>query len=139
MTAGVIINEEALRDLAKRRYYAALDEGSTVTEDLLSEGEGDADAEAGLAMAKHVWYDIVMLDIQLNGGPGGLDMLRALRALSAYTYAPILAVTAYALPGDSDRFLDAGFDAYLAKPFTRDELLWALEDVVAARTAAPPE
>ena len=39
MTAGVIINEEALRDLAKRRYYASLDEGSTVTEDLLAEGE----------------------------------------------------------------------------------------------------
>ena len=48
MTAGVIINEEALRDLAKRRYYASLDEGSTVTEDLLAEGEGDADAEAGI-------------------------------------------------------------------------------------------
>ena len=47
MTAGVIINEEALRDLAKRRYYASLDEGSTVTEDLLAE-EVDGDAEVGL-------------------------------------------------------------------------------------------
>ncbi|MBM27468.1 MAG: flagellar M-ring protein FliF [Halieaceae bacterium] len=35
MTAGVIINDEALRDLAKRRYYASLDEQSTVTPDLL--------------------------------------------------------------------------------------------------------
>ena len=47
MTAGVIINEEALRDLAKRRYYASLDEVSAVTEDLLAE-EVDGDAEAGL-------------------------------------------------------------------------------------------
>lgn len=38
MTAGVIINDEALRDLAKRRYYASLDEQSTVTPDLLKEG-----------------------------------------------------------------------------------------------------
>ena len=38
MTAGVIINEEALRDLAKRRYYASLDEQSSVTPDLLEEG-----------------------------------------------------------------------------------------------------
>ena len=37
MTAGVIINDEALRDLAKRRYYASLDEQSTVTPDLLEE------------------------------------------------------------------------------------------------------
>ncbi len=94
------------------------------------------DADAALALAREAWYDIVMLDIQLNGGPGGLDLLRDLRAMSAYAYAPILAVTAYALPGDNERFLEAGFDAYLAKPFTRDELLWALEDVVAVRTAA---
>ena len=37
MTAGVIINDEALRDLAKRRYYASLDEQSNVTPDLLEE------------------------------------------------------------------------------------------------------
>ena len=43
MTAGVIINEEALRDLAKRRYYASLDEQSTVTPDLLEENVADAD------------------------------------------------------------------------------------------------
>ena len=96
-----------------------------------------ADAESGLALARSHWYDIVMLDIHLDGGPGGLDVLHNLRGLSAYTYAPILAVTAYALPGDGERFVEAGFDAYLAKPFTRDELFWALEDVVAAR-AAPP-
>ena len=51
MTAGVIINEEALRDLAKRRYYASLDEQSSVTPDLLEEdaepaGEDAIDATA---------------------------------------------------------------------------------------------
>ena len=55
MTAGVIINEEALRTLAKRRYYASLDEGSTVTEDLLAE-EVDGDAEAGLEGPQHRWH-----------------------------------------------------------------------------------
>ena len=43
MTAGVIINDEALRDLAKRRYYATLDEQSTVTPDLLEEGAAESD------------------------------------------------------------------------------------------------
>jgi len=50
MTAGVIINEEALRDLAKRRYYAALDEQSAVTPDLLEE-EGEAPAEDAIDAA----------------------------------------------------------------------------------------
>ena len=46
MTAGVIINEEALRDLAKRRYYASLDEQSSVTPDLLEEGAEPAGEDA---------------------------------------------------------------------------------------------
>ena len=52
MTAGVIINDEALRDLAKRRYYATLDEQSTVTPDLLEEGAaegGDGAIESSAA------------------------------------------------------------------------------------------
>ena len=46
MTAGVIINDEALRDLAKRRYYATLDEQSSVTPDLLEEGAEAAGEDA---------------------------------------------------------------------------------------------
>ena len=97
------------------------------------------DAEHALRLAASAWFDVVMLDIQLGGGPGGLDLLRDLRAMSAYAHAPILAVTAYALPGDEERFLAAGFDAYLPKPFTRDGLFWAIEDVMTARVAPPSE
>ncbi len=46
MTAGVIINDEALRDLAKRRYYASLDEQSSVTPDLLEDGAEAAGEDA---------------------------------------------------------------------------------------------
>ncbi|MDG1684248.1 MAG: flagellar basal-body MS-ring/collar protein FliF [Luminiphilus sp.] len=51
MTAGVIVNEEALRDLAKRRYYASLDEQPVNTGDLLDgePTEGDAGAPEGAA------------------------------------------------------------------------------------------
>ncbi|MCH1580936.1 MAG: flagellar M-ring protein FliF, partial [Luminiphilus sp.] len=51
MTAGVIVNEEALRDLAKRRYYASLDEQPANTGDLLDgePTEGDAGAIEGAA------------------------------------------------------------------------------------------
>ena len=51
MTAGVIVNEEALRDLAKRRYYASLDEQPVNTGDLLDgePTEGDAGALEGAA------------------------------------------------------------------------------------------
>ena len=53
MTAGVIVNEESLRDLAKRRYYASLDEQPAASADTLddvdAEGEGLEIAAASLA------------------------------------------------------------------------------------------
>jgi len=54
MTAGVIVNEESVRDLAKRRYYASLDEQPTPAGDLLeagADGEGDALAGAAASLA----------------------------------------------------------------------------------------
>jgi len=47
----------------------------------------------------------------------GWEMLRTLRADPALRHIPVLAVTAvYALPGDRERVLAAGFDGYLMKP-----------------------
>ena len=68
-------------------------------------------------------FDLVLLDINLGQGPNGADVLRELRAMPAYQDVPIVAVTAYALPGDRERFLGMGFTDYLAKPFNADELL----------------
>ena len=51
MTAGVIVNEESLRDLAKRRYYASLDEQPAPVGDLLDEGSADAVEGAAASLA----------------------------------------------------------------------------------------
>ncbi len=68
-------------------------------------------------------FDAVLVDINLGGGFSGIDLLAALRTLPIYHEVAIAALTAYALPGDRERFLEMGFDAYLRKPFTADELL----------------
>ena len=47
-----------------------------------------------------------------------------------YERVPAVAVTAYAMPGDEERFLAAGFDAYLGKPFTEEELHEMLARVI---------
>jgi signal transduction histidine kinase/CheY-like chemotaxis protein len=81
-----------------------------------------ADGEAALRQAQEQSFDMVLLDINLGGDPSGADVLRRLRAQPAYEDIPIAAVTAYALPGDRERFLDMGFDAYLDKPFAPEDL-----------------
>ena len=68
-------------------------------------------------------FDLVMMDIDLGEGPDGVELLQQLRSMPEYAEVPIVAVTAYALPGDRERFLDMGFTAYVSKPFDVDELL----------------
>ncbi len=68
-------------------------------------------------------YSLVVVDINLGEGPNGIDLLSELRAMPAYRDVPIVAITAYALPGDKERFLEMGFADYLAKPFQADDLL----------------
>jgi CheY-like chemotaxis protein len=47
-------------------------------------------------------------------------------------HVPIIALTAYALKGDRDRFLAAGMDDYLTKPIQQRELFEAIERAVTA-------
>lgn len=80
------------------------------------------------ALAASGPFDVVLLDINLGAGRmTGLDLLPLLRASEACRDAHIVAVTAYALPGDKERFLEAGFDGYVAKPFDPLELLAHLD------------
>ncbi len=80
-------------------------------------------AEDALLEAFNTDYDLVLMDINLGEGANGADVLRELRAMPTYDDVPIAALTAYALPGDKERFLEMGFTAYLSKPFNAEELL----------------
>jgi len=82
-----------------------------------------ASAADAILEAYNTVYDLVLMDINLGDGPNGSDVLRELRAMPTYRDVPIAALTAYALPGDKERFLEMGFSAYLSKPFNAEELL----------------
>ena len=58
---------------------------------------------------------LVLMDIQLDG-MDGLTALRLLREDKRTASTPVVAVTAQAMAGDRERFLDAGFNDYIAKP-----------------------
>jgi len=69
-------------------------------------------------------YDLVLMDCQMPVMDGYMAT-RALRARekeSGGGRLPVLALTANALPGDSDACLAAGMDGYLSKPFTIKKL-----------------
>jgi len=82
-------------------------------------------------------FAAVLLDINLGGEVSGEEVMRRLRRTDAYGGAPIMAFTAYALPGDRERFLHTGFSGYLAKPFTRAQLLEAVSELFGNAGSTP--
>jgi CheY-like chemotaxis protein len=59
--------------------------------------------------------DVILLDIQIPGGSGEL-LLQEIRRDQRLVAVPVVAVTAYAMRGDRERFLALGFDGYMSKP-----------------------
>ena len=72
-------------------------------------------AEAGFQLAQDHQPDLILMDIQLPGTDGTVA-LQWLRAEPRTAAIPVVALTAFAMKNDRQRFLDAGFDGYLDKP-----------------------
>ncbi len=81
------------------------------------------DGVTGISIASQEQVDLILMDINLGRGLDGIQTMHEIRKIPGYIRVPIVAVTAYAMFADRDRFLREGFDEYLAKPFKKDELL----------------
>jgi signal transduction histidine kinase/CheY-like chemotaxis protein len=82
-------------------------------------------------------FDLILMDIQMPE-MDGLEVTARIRRseVAAGRHIPIIAMTAHAMVGDSERCLHAGMDHYLSKPLNPKELFAAIEHVCAA--AAEP-
>ncbi len=65
-------------------------------------------------------YDIILLDIMMPK-MGGVSTLKKLKDIENFN-TPVVALTADAIQGKSQKYLEAGFDAYLSKPIDNMEL-----------------
>ena len=76
----------------------------------------------GVTMAETQRPDLILMDIQLPG-IDGYEATRRIKAEASLSHIPIIIVTSYALSGDEQKAIEAGGDAYYAKPFSPRELL----------------
>lgn len=79
-----------------------------------------------LQAAQDFDYAIILMDIFMPE-MDGIEATRAIRHALPFKNTPIIALTASAMPGDRDKFLDAGMDDYLAKPLIKSTLLKMLK------------
>ncbi|WP_426014221.1 ATP-binding protein [Caulobacter sp. DWR2-3-1b2] len=96
------------------------------------------DGQEAVAMWRAEPWDAILMDIHMPG-MDGLEAGRAIRALEAAgdrPRTPILAVTASVLTHETDRYLDAGMDGFVAKPIAAARLVAALETALAGAVSA---
>jgi two-component system cell cycle response regulator DivK len=88
-----------------------------------------ADGAAGLAMARERMPDLILLDLQMPvmGGFGVIQELRKTPELSALK---VMAVTSFAMKGDREKALEAGFDEYVTKPIDTRKFVEIVKNII---------
>jgi PAS domain S-box-containing protein len=84
-----------------------------------------------LAALEQGTFDLVMMDIHMPI-MNGEEALRKIRSKEQGTtkYQPVIALTAYSMRGDMERFLGEGFDGYVSKPLITRELVSEMKRVM---------
>jgi CheY-like chemotaxis protein len=96
------------------------------------------EGEVALLALKRERFDLILMDVELAGDMGGLEVVRNLRAYGLQT--PIVAVTAYAMIGDRDKCMEAGCNDYLPKPLPIPQLISVLNhyDEITKQASSEP-
>ncbi len=106
------------RVLEKRGYSTLMAVDGFEAVDLVKKGE-------------HI--DLILMDIQMPGMDGmeALKLIRLFEESSGSTgRIPVIALSAHVMKDDVDRFLGAGFDSYVAKPFNSNDLIERIETLI---------
>lgn len=97
---------------------------------VLSKGGYDVrsalDAREALELLESFTPQLLLVDLQLPG-MDGLELVRRLRVDDRTKDTPMVAVTAFAMKGDEEKALRAGFDGYVTKPIDTRAFLGIVE------------
>ena len=95
-----------------------------------------ANVELGLALAEGP--DLILCDLQMPV-MNGYEVARSLRSHHEWRVVPLVAVTAFSMPGDREKALEVGFDDHLSKPITPETFVRQIETFLSSSSFhAPP-
>jgi signal transduction histidine kinase len=124
---------------AQPLHVLVAEDNKAITELLRTYLEGDGyrvsqawDGLQAVDLTRSLRPGLVLMDIQMPA-LDGLQAIRRIRADASLATTPIVALSALAMPGDRERCLAAGADAYLTKPVPLAELRHTLGRFAMAR------
>jgi CheY-like chemotaxis protein len=94
------------------------------------------DGEEGMALGRRGRPDLIVCDIQIPK-LDGYGVARELKQDAQLRLIPLVAVTAYAMVGDRDKMLAAGFDGYIAKPINPETFISQVESFLSLPLRSP--
>lgn len=100
------LNRLLLRDLLTHHGYEVLEA---------------VNGQAGVELARQCQPSLVLMDIQMPG-MDGITATRLLKVHSGTCRLPVIALTSFAMAGDREKMLLAGFDDYVSKPIDTRQL-----------------
>ncbi len=86
-------------------------------------------ADEAMAALEAQPVDVILMDVSLSGEKNGLELTGELKASPRWGRIPVVATTAHAFPGDRERCLEAGCDAYLSKPVQKRRLVEIIDQL----------
>jgi PAS domain S-box-containing protein len=90
--------------------------------------ESATSGDEALRIVAEKEFDVVLSDISMPG-MDGFEFLRQLRQIPGKANLPVLALTGFGRPEDTERACAAGFFSHLTKPFDLEALLEILNDL----------
>jgi len=98
------------------------------------------DGREALAMLERSQFDLVLMDIQMPR-MDGVEATRTIRNREKTTggHIPIIAMTAFAMTGDREKYIACGMDGYIAKPIQSSKLFEVIEGVVEGTDSTLPQ
>lgn len=83
---------------------------------------GAINGEDAIKEVEREHYDLILMDIELPV-MDGISAMRIIKSKPEYHNVPIIALTAFAMKGDKEKFLVEGFDDYISKPIDVPEFM----------------
>lgn len=75
-------------------------------------------------------YDVIFMDINLGVGIDGIKTMKEIKKNDNYSNTPFVALTGYAMEHDRDYFLSEGFNYFIVKPFSKNDLITIVNQII---------